>query len=81
MLASTFEVIWASARPASTSWKSRAGASTILCRAFGKKRFTYFSCTVPKVAATVTSGLSRSAQSWNRPSSSARINGTVASEK
>ena len=54
LLASVELVIFPSALPAKTSWKSLAGASTEFSFDFGKNSFAFSSCEVPSVVAIVT---------------------------
>ena len=54
---SMLDVMNTSARPAITSWKPRAGASTTLMSASGNQLRTMPSKDVPRVVATLTSGL------------------------
>ena len=54
LLASVELVMFPSALPARTSWKSLAGASTDFSFDFGKNSFAFSSCEVPKVVAIVT---------------------------
>ena len=54
LFASVELVIFPSALPAKTSWKSLAGASTEFNFDFGKNSFAFSSCDVPRVVAIVT---------------------------
>ena len=54
LFASVELVIFPSALPASTSWKSLAGASTDFNFDSGKNSFAFSSCEVPRVVAIVT---------------------------
>ena len=54
LFASVELVIFPSALPAKTSWKSLAGASTEFSFDFGKNSFAFSSCDVPRVVAIVT---------------------------
>jgi len=65
LFASVELVIWPSALPAKTSWKSLAGASTDFSLDFGKNSFALASCEVPSVVAIVTFSLFRESHVGN----------------
>ena len=77
MFASVELVIFPSALPASTSWKSLAGDSTDLSLDLGKNSFAFSSWDVPKVVAIVTSLLFNEFQVENFFKFFFRTNGTV----
>ena len=77
LLASVELVIFPSARPAKTSWKSLAGASTEFNFDFGKNSFAFSSCEVPSVVAIVTLLLFNESQVENFYKFFLRTRGTV----
>ena len=77
LLASVELVILPSALPASTSWKSLAGASTEFNFDLGKNSLAFSSCEVPSVVAIVTSLLFRESQVENLLKFFFKTSGTV----
>ena len=77
LLASVELVIFPSALPAKTSWKSLAGASTEFNFDFGKNSFAFSSWDVPKVVAIFTSLLFKESQVGNFFKFFLRTKGTV----
>ena len=77
LLASVELVIFPSALPASTSWKSLAGASTDCNFDFGKNSFAFSSWDVPNVVAILTSLLFKESQVGNFFKFFFRTKGTV----
>ena len=77
LFASVELVIFPSALPANTSWKSLAGASTEFSFDLGKNSFAFSSCDVPRVVAIVTFELLRESQVENLAKFFFRTSGTV----
>ena len=76
-MASVELVILPSALPASTSWKSLAGASTEFNFDSGKNSLAFSSCEVPSVVAIVTSLLFKESQVENLLKFFFKTSGTV----
>ena len=77
LLASVELVIFPSALPAKTSWKSLAGASTEFNFDLGKNSFAFSSWEVPRVVAIVTFDLLSESQVGNFFKFFLRTSGTV----
>ena len=77
MFASVELVIFPSALPANTSWKSLAGASTDWSFDFGKNSLAFSSWDVPRVVAIVTSLLFKESHVENFFKFFLRTKGTV----
>ena len=77
MLASVELVIWPSALPDKTSWKSLAGDSIDFNFDFGKNSFAFASWDVPRVVAIVTFSLFKDSHVGNFLRFFFNTNGTV----